>query len=174
MTSSIRPTVTDPAAMMRDGYHEPESVFPPPPVPILEGDIEDRAFEILQLIVGIYRVSKHETVMGKGVSWAAVQRWYNVGGSREMRNRIYASISFLVNEGYLREGRPDVIPPPGLNSDSYIPTEKGYDQVDRIQSRLWERWWQAIEVHKMPVLVASSLIVVGVSALVGLVVRVVA
>jgi hypothetical protein len=69
--------------MMRDGYHEPERVFPPPPTPILDGPLEDRALEILELIVGIYRVSTDDIVMGRGVSWPTVQRWYSVGGSRE-------------------------------------------------------------------------------------------
>jgi hypothetical protein len=164
MSKPIRPLTTDPAAMMREQWHEPERAFPPPPVPILSGLLEERAYEILEFIVGVYRISQHERIMGRGVGWADVQRWYDVGSSQEMRHRIYACIAFLVTEGYLREGPRDTITPPGVNSDSYIPTEKGYAIVDRRQARLLSRLWNTIEGNKLPALIVSALVVLMVTS----------
>ena len=169
----IRPTTTDPGAMMRDGYHEPARVFPPPPFPILEGPLEDRALDILEFAVGVYRVSTHERVMRDGVCWSDVQQWYDVGGNDDMKRRIYAGLAFLVEAGYLREGRKDVMPPhPKLTSDYFMPTEKGYAKVNVRQASLFAQSWHWIERHD-PVarLIGAATLVTLVAAAVAFIVR---
>jgi hypothetical protein len=163
MRKSIVAKTTDPAAMMRDGWHEPERVFTAPPVSVLTGSLEERAFEILELIVGIYRISTHENVTRRGVCWADVQRWYAMNGVAWEGNRIYAAIAFLVEAGYLREGPPGVMTPPRLNSDYYVPTERGYAFVDQRQRGGVPRLWALVDGHKL----VAVAIAAGVTALVS-------
>lgn len=59
-----------------------------------------------------------------------------------MRSRIYAALAYLVSEEYLREGRKTAIPMhSSLSSDAFVPTQKGFEEVDRRQAALWKKLW---------------------------------
>lgn len=169
---AIKPKTQDPDAMMRDGYHEPERVFPPPPKPVLEGDLDGRAFEMLELIVGAWRISQNSLRLRNGMDWAVLQRWYNVGDSDEKRNRIYAAIEFLVSEGYLREGAKTAVPPrPGLTSDHFLPTKRAYEFVDRRQAPIWKKIWAEIADRHGAVAAAIAALVAGAAQGIEILVR---
>jgi hypothetical protein len=167
MAKRIIPKTSDPEAMMREGWHEPERVFTAPPLSVIEGPIEERAYEILELIVGIYRVSTHESITRQGVSWANVQRWYALHDFSYKGGRVYAAIAYLVASGYLREGPPGVMTPPGLTSDYYIPTAKGYACVTERHEGWLHRAWALIEGHRLGAVAASAVVVIAVGAIAG-------
>ena len=159
---AIKPTTRDPMAMMREGYHEPERVFPPPPTPVLEGDLDDRAYEMLELIVWVWRISQHSSRLRRGVDFAVLQRWYSVEDSDEKRGRIYAGLELLVSESYLREGPRVEIPIHSrLTSDHFIPTKKAYELVDRRQSPWWTKVWLEIADRRGGVAAMVAAVVAG-------------
>ena len=151
--------------MMRDGYHEPERVFPPPPARVLEGNLDERAFEMLELVVWVFRISQHGERLRQGVDWAVLQRWYDVGSSQEMKHRIHAALAFLVADGFLREGPRTSIPVnPGLTSDHFVPTEKAFRLVDQRQAPLLKKGW-FFAADRAGVIAAIVAVVSGVAVL---------
>lgn len=137
----IKPNTRDGSAMVRDGYFEPERVFPAPAADVLDGDLDDRALEMLELFTWVFRVAHHDRSQ-VGLDWAILQRWYRVGDSREKRNRIYSALAYLVSEGYLREGTATPVPAhPALQSDHFYPTRKALEIVDRRQSPMAKKLW---------------------------------
>lgn len=166
---AIKPKTVDPGAIIRDGYIEPERAFPAPPTPIMEGDLDKRAFEILEFVVQVYRLAQHRDILRSGVDWATLQRWYDVKGNHD-RNRIYAAVRFLVREGYLQPGPSARYSPLGIGSHHVTPTEKGYLFADRRQAPILKKLWLEMTDRRGTIAVVST----AIAAIVGLVSAIIA